>query len=120
MTPGRTPRTMQQRSRATSPSADADPAALDSGRKAEGGHAVQFYENDHFLAAAIVDYLVAGLNDGDVVVVIATPIHCAEFQDGLKVKGVDMESASVRSRLVWLDAQKTLATFMSGSTPDAD
>ncbi|HEU4993264.1 MAG TPA: MEDS domain-containing protein, partial [Gemmatimonadaceae bacterium] len=111
---------MQQQSSATSLSADADPAAFDSEREAEGGHAVQFYENDHFLAAAIADYLAAGLNAGDVVIVIATPMHRVEFQRRLKVKGVDTESANVRGRLVWMDAQETLGTFMSGTTPDAD
>src|SRR5262245_57572381 len=111
---------MHQQSKVPSRSADADPAALGSAPAADHGHAVQFYDNEQFLAAAIADYLAAGLNAGDVVIVIATATNRAEFDRRLKRRGIDTDSDSGRSRVTWMDARQTLATFMKDSLPDKD
>ena len=83
-------------------------------------HAVQFYENEHFLTAAVADFLGEGLSSGQIVVIIATAAHREAFQYRLKAKGIDPDAAVGRNKLVWLDARETLASFMVQSTPDRD
>jgi len=101
-------------------SANAD----DSARQApvlarEHSHSVQFYENDHFLAAAVADFLAEGLQSGATVVVIATAAHRTAFQYRLKAKGIDPDAATRQNKLVWMDAGETMAGFMAGRLPDA-
>src|SRR2546423_1918589 len=83
-------------------------------------HEVQFYENDHFLAAAVADYLAEGVRAGQVIIVIATQAHREAFQQRLKVKGVDAVAAALRDQIIWLDARQTLASFMVANRPDPD
>jgi hypothetical protein len=81
-------------------------------------HTVQFYENDHFLEAAVADYLAEGLRSGQVDVVIATPAHRESFAVRLKAKGVDPIAAIQSGKLVMHDARETLSTFMVQSMPN--
>jgi len=83
-------------------------------------HSVQFYENEHFLAAAVADFLADGLNAGQIVIVIATMAHREAFHLRLKSKGLDPDDAIRRNQLVWLDARETLAGFMMQSSPDRE
>jgi signal transduction histidine kinase/ActR/RegA family two-component response regulator len=94
--------------------------AMDAGHFAStaGGHIVQFYDGEEFLAEAVTRFLGAGLIAGDRLVVIATPAHRKAFSDGLQAKGFDVERACAGGRLALLDARETLATFMSGNMPD--
>jgi signal transduction histidine kinase len=85
----------------------------------EPTHLVQFYDTETYLAAAVADYLAGGLRSGQPVLVIATPDHRDAFSIRLKAKGLDVERARVSGQLIMLDASETLATFMSGSVPDA-
>jgi signal transduction histidine kinase len=80
-------------------------------------HSVQFYENDHFLAAAIADYLAMGLRAGQVVVAITTTTHRESFMYRLRAKSIDPDAALRSGRIIWLDARETLASFMSHATP---
>jgi signal transduction histidine kinase len=86
---------------------------------ADPTHVVQFYETEAYLAAAVTDYLAGGLRSGQPVLVIATPEHRDAFSIRLKAKGLDFERAKASGQLVMLDAGETLASFMSGSVPDA-
>src|SRR5215210_948048 len=79
---------------------------------AEGAHVVQFYENDHFLSAAVADFLAAGLNNGQPLVVIATPDHRDAFSVRLRAKGCDIDAAVASGQATFLDASSTLASFM--------
>ena len=85
----------------------------------EPTHLVQFYDTETYLAAAVADYLAGGLRSGQPVLVIATPEHRDAFSIRLKAKGLDVERARASGHLIMLDAAETLATFMSGSVPDA-
>ncbi|HUQ20704.1 MAG TPA: ATP-binding protein [Gemmatimonadaceae bacterium] len=81
-------------------------------------HDVQFYENDHFLAAAVADFLAGGLSAGQAIIVIATPDHRDAFTLRLKAKGIDTDYASRSGFLTMLDAREMLAHFMDGNFPD--
>lgn len=91
--------------------------------RTDGGlptHDVQFYENEHFLAAAVADFLAAGISVGQPLIVIATQEHREEFLRRLKAKGLDVEYASRNGFLTMLDAREMLAHFMERDVPDAD
>ena len=101
--------------RTTEPSAERQPYEDRFG----SAHAVQFYENDHFLAAAVADFLIAGLTIGQPIVVIATQDHRDAFCVRLRAKGVDIDTAIGAGQVVFLDARSTLASFMVDGMPDA-
>lgn len=92
-------------------------AALYAG--ADPTHVVQFYDSEVYLAAAVSDFLAAGLRSGQPVLAIATPPHREAFKIRLRSKGFDIERAEETGQLQLLDTQETLSTFMSGSVPDA-
>ncbi|HET6283647.1 MAG TPA: MEDS domain-containing protein [Polyangia bacterium] len=83
-------------------------------------HIVQFYNDDERLSKVVGDFLAAGLEAGEPVVVIATPDHRDAFQEQLRVRGFDVEGAAATGQLMMLDARATLATFMVGGQPDWD
>ncbi|MGH9422278.1 MAG: MEDS domain-containing protein [Thermoanaerobaculia bacterium] len=83
-------------------------------------HVVQFYDSEAYLAAAVSDFLAAGLRSGQPVLVIATPSHRDAFAKRLKSKGLDVDRAVSSGQLVMLDARDTLSQFMSGSVPDQE
>ena len=82
-------------------------------------HTVQFYENEHFLTAAVADFLADGITVGQPLVVIATEPHREAFLLRLKSRGLDTEYAARSGHLTMLDAQEMLAHFMDGVEPNA-
>jgi signal transduction histidine kinase len=83
------------------------------------GHSVQFYEDDRFLVDTVVDFFAVGLVDGQGAVAIATRDHIAAITQGLHEKGFDVERTRTNGQLTLLDAHELLASFMTGSLPDA-
>lgn len=83
-------------------------------------HVVQFYEDDRFLVDAVGAFLTPGLLAGQGAVVIATDAHREALTAHLEGAGVDVDGACFRGRLLLLDAEETLSTFMIGSMPDAE
>ena len=81
-------------------------------------HALQFYENDGFLADVVADFLREGLSGGQPAIVLATPEHRRAFADRLASSGVDVRAAEREGDLTFLDAGETLRTFMLGDRPD--
>jgi signal transduction histidine kinase len=81
-------------------------------------HTVQFYENDHYLEAAVADYLFEGIEGGEGIVVIATPGHRDAVTVRLKSKGCDTNALTISGKLVMLDARETLSSFMLHSLPN--
>jgi hypothetical protein len=79
---------------------------------AHGDHIVQMYQDDEFLAEAVAEYVVTGLRAGEAAVIIATPEHRAKFVRALEAQGFHEGPA-----LKILDAEETLARFMSKGTP---
>jgi signal transduction histidine kinase len=81
-------------------------------------HAVQFYDDENFLAQTVGDFVSAGLRAGDRVIVIATEPHHIAFRGQIDAAAVD--SALAEGRLLLLDARETLTRFMIGEMPDPD
>ena len=82
-------------------------------------HAVQFYESPEYLTSVVGEFVVAGLAQGDSVIIIATGKHAASFSRRLSELGVDVAAARADGRLSLLSANATLSRFMAGRTPDA-
>jgi signal transduction histidine kinase len=81
-------------------------------------HAVQFYETEPFLVRTVREFLTAGLDAGDRIVVIATKEHGDGFMSELDPKRVG--GALAAGQLMLLDAKETLSKFMIGDMPDPD
>jgi hypothetical protein len=64
-------------------------------------------------------YLREGLEQGDSVLVVATPAHWRSAATLLERDGIQVEQAIADGRLTVLDAADTLARFMRGNAPDA-
>jgi hypothetical protein len=76
-------------------------------------HMVQLYSDPEFLVEAVVQYLGAGLRQGEAAIVIARPEHRTRFARALQRGGLYPSSA-----LRMLDADATLARFMADGMPE--
>ncbi len=83
------------------------------------GHAVQFYESDWFLVESVARFVAAGLELGDVAIVIATPDHRDALEARLTARRIDVYNARSERRYIALDAAETLSKFMVADWPDA-
>jgi signal transduction histidine kinase len=81
-------------------------------------HSVQFYDSEDFLFAAVGQFLAAGIEAGDRLLVVATPAHNAGFIE--RLASLKLESALSTGQLLLLDARATLARFMVDGSPDPD
>jgi len=81
-------------------------------------HLVQAYTSDHFLAEVVADYIGIGLKRAEAAVIIATAAHVEAFSSALRVLGIDVTAQVERRRLLFLDAEQTLAKFMVDGRPD--
>ena len=79
-------------------------------------HAVQFYDDEQFLAERVAEFLAEGARLGEPCVVIATEEHNASFAAALRSSGVDVDGGAVR----FLDARATLETFLDRGMPHAE
>ncbi len=77
-------------------------------------HAVQFYEDDEFLAAVVADFLAVGFRMGRPCLAIATPEHRTAIEVALSRGGLDKRNVQ------FLDARDTLGQFMRNGRPDAE
>jgi hypothetical protein len=85
------------------------------------GHFVQLYDGDtKTLAHNVGRYLSQGLKCGEGLLVIATKENKQAFIGAIRDLGEDPEAAVRTSRLLFLDAQATLAEFMVDGEPDYD
>jgi PAS domain S-box-containing protein len=87
-------------------------------RLAEPSHIVQFYESDDFLCGLVADYLAAGIEADEPLVVFATAEHSEVFRSALGARGIDVDRACASGRLSLIDARETLARFMVDGMPD--
>jgi PAS domain S-box-containing protein len=83
-------------------------------------HWVQFYETDEFLADAVSRFIADGLHADEPAVIIATGAHREAFARVLRAKGIDLTWLVDEQRVVILDAEETLATFMVDGMPRWD
>src|SRR5947209_335726 len=83
-------------------------------------HAVQFYEDESYLATVVGEFLADGLKAGQPVIVVATPAHRSAFVRQLGELGIDVAAARRSGQLQLLDARETLAKFTIGNERNAD
>jgi signal transduction histidine kinase/CheY-like chemotaxis protein len=81
-------------------------------------HVVQFYEREQSLYELVGRFLLEGLEAGESLMVIATPVHCQHFEAQLRKAGVDVEALRARGGLTTFDAEQTLSRFMVEGMPD--
>jgi hypothetical protein len=84
-------------------------------------HIVQLYgEDDQLLARNVSRYIGEGLKQDDGILLIATADHHEAISRQLWQSGTDPIGASRQGRLLFLEAQATLARFMVDGQPDRD
>jgi PAS domain S-box-containing protein len=81
-------------------------------------HIVQFYKDEGLLSRVVADFLAAGLEAGEPLVVIATEAHREAFRRQLTERGYDVERAIASGQFVLFDAAETLKTFMASGMPE--
>ena len=81
-------------------------------------HLAQFYETDSFLLSSLSEFVVAGLNAGETVVVVATQPHHEQLDKLILNNGVDPIQATASGKYVPLDAETQLQRFMVDKEPD--
>jgi anti-sigma regulatory factor (Ser/Thr protein kinase) len=82
-------------------------------------HAVSFYDHDIDVVAEVARFIADGLAHGERVAVVATAAHRAALDEVLVQYGAATARARVAGRYLPMDAEDTLATFMSDGAPDA-
>lgn len=83
-------------------------------------HAVQFYGDETELSRTIATFLIDGLVALQPAVIIATKPHTEAILDELTSRHIDVANARKIGDLVILDADETLAGFMSHGNPDPE
>jgi MEDS: MEthanogen/methylotroph, DcmR Sensory domain len=83
------------------------------------GHLVQFYQADEaLLTSNVVEFLLAGLKQGEAALVITTPERNDAFAGGLRESGFEPNVAVRERKLLFADAEQTLRRFMVDGQPD--
>ena len=82
------------------------------------GHVVQFYRHGEELADWAGGYLSAGVADGGVAVIIATPEHRLAIEKRLTETGLDVPAAVDRGDYLELDAERTARRLVTGGRLD--
>jgi DNA-binding NarL/FixJ family response regulator/PAS domain-containing protein len=80
-------------------------------------HLVAFYEAQEFLVETFRTFALAGLRDGQALVVVATAAHRDAFLTALSSE-IDMAAIVAEGRYVVLDAAELLVQFMADDGPD--
>lgn len=75
-------------------------------------HSVQLYQELDLLADTVAGYIGAGLARGEAALVIATPAHRKAF-----LRKLDAQAAIEEGQIKILDAEETLARFMTNGMP---
>ena len=82
-----------------------------------GDHIVQVYQDREFLAEAVAEYIVTGLQRGEGAIVVARPEHMALFEHHIALRGGSVQRAVDAGQLQLLDAKTTLERFMLDGEP---
>lgn len=83
------------------------------------GHFLQFHDGDgRSLVKNVGQYVLEGFRREESSLIIAAPPHLAAFLVELRRLGANPEKAVADSRLVLLDAERTLGEFMIDGHPD--
>jgi anti-sigma regulatory factor (Ser/Thr protein kinase) len=82
-------------------------------------HAVQFYESDPELVAAVCEHVGPALARGEAAVVVATGPHRRLFAAGLTRDGLDLAAERARGAFLSLDAEELMNAFIVRGKIDA-
>jgi hypothetical protein len=85
----------------------------------ESEHIVQLFDSSKSLAETVANFVSMALDRGDNVLVAATPPHTHQLTRRLEERGWNVREAIAANRMVVLDANETLDTFMRQDTPNA-
>jgi hypothetical protein len=91
---------------------------LPAERLPDPAHVVQFYTTDRFLLDSLGASLGSALKAGESVVVVMTKSHQKGLLKRFAAKGIVVEEAAARGRLVVADATEALARFMEPDGPN--
>lgn len=83
-------------------------------------HLVQIYQDEGVFLDSLEGFIAGGLQSGDGVVVIATPLHLASLNDRLLARNIDLATAIENDQYLTFDAEATLSKFMVMGWPDED
>lgn len=83
-------------------------------------HAVTFYDHDRQVVRDVVRFVADGIDQQGRALVVATRDHRTAIEQALVALGLDPQAPRVAGRLVFLDAARTLRTFMTRNGPDRD
>jgi hypothetical protein len=81
-------------------------------------HLVQVYVEESPFLDALTGFVAGGIRADEGVVVIATSVHRRALEVRLQSEGIDLDLAAKRDNYIPLDADETLAKFMTGPWPD--
>ena len=81
-------------------------------------HLVQIYDEESVFLDALEGFVAGGLDQGDGIVVIATPVHVHALESRLRERRVDLDAARAQDQYIALDAAQTLSKFMVDGWPD--
>jgi hypothetical protein len=88
------------------------------GEMAPCDHMVQVYGDDAVFLDALEAFAASGLEAGEGVIVIATPLHIHGLEWRLQRRGIDLDSARAGNRYLARLADETLDRFMVAGWPD--
>ena len=83
-----------------------------------GNHIVQVYQDETFLVATVTHFIMAGLRNGEAIIVIATRSHREAVISALEAQGIYTTSAKNQGQIRFFDAELVLSTFMVGNMPE--
>jgi hypothetical protein len=81
-------------------------------------HVLQIYEDNDVFMEMLAGFVGSGINAGDSVIIIATPVHITSLEKRLNAHGINIEALVKADCYIPLDAEKTLAKFMVNNWPD--
>lgn len=85
-----------------------------------GEHVVQFYETETELVSSVGRHLIEAAAAGEIMIVIATEAHRSGLAVQLEVAGLDVPQLLAQGDLISIDAEATLARFMTEDGVDAE
>jgi MEDS: MEthanogen/methylotroph, DcmR Sensory domain len=85
---------------------------------ARGQHIAQLHTSKDFLARAVGEFVVAGLREGEAILLVATPGHREAILRRVEGSGFRVPDLSRRGQLTVLNAVETLAELLVDGVPD--
>jgi MEDS: MEthanogen/methylotroph, DcmR Sensory domain len=83
-------------------------------------HSVGLYADDNVLIESLVEYVSAGFDNKEAVILIATPAHLQALNQALSEMGYDLDTAIKNDAYINLDAAAMLEHFMVNNWPVRD